>query len=451
MSLFSKIFKVPELRRRILYTLAMLGVYRMFIFVTIPGVDRSAMINYLEAQSSSGNGGLLNLFNFFTGGALAQLSVVSLGIMPYITSSIIMQLLVVVIPSLEQMKKEGQKGAQKINQYTRYGTVVITIVQSILLTSSVKSINHNGTSVVNAEWASALGGYGFVLLAIVTLSAGTALLMWIGERVTEKGVGNGISLIIFAGIVARLPNAIFDTISGIKEGLYQPMEMLMFVIMMIAVIAAIVFVERGQRRIPIQYPKRRVDGKEFGGQATHLPLKVNTAGVIPPIFASSLLMFPATAAGLIEADWMTSIQSALAPGTWLYQTVFVGLIIFFAFFQTAMTFNAVEVADNLKKFGGFVPGIRPGKATAEYIDHVLTRVTSGGAVYLALVCVMPVIFQQLSSNQIPFYFGGTGLLIVVGVALDTYQQVEGYLISQEYEGFSGAADTYKIQSRSLSE
>ncbi len=430
------IFKIPELRKRIFYTLALLAVYRIGIFVTTPGVDRTAMKNYLQAQSAQG-GGLLNLFNFFSGGALEQLSVFALGIMPYITSSIIMQLLVVVIPALERMQKEGDQGRRKITQYTRYGTMGISIVQAIMLSSYLKGINDNGRSVVNPEWASAWGGIGFVLMTIITLTAGTAFIMWLGERITEKGVGNGISLIIFAGIVARLPEAVYQTAMGLKEGTYQPMEMLILIVLMVSVIGAIVFVERGQRRIPIQYAKRIVGNKQYGGQATHLPLKVNTSGVIPPIFASSILMFPATAASLIETDWMQSVQAALMPGTWLYQVVFVGLIVFFAFFYTAMTFNPVDVADNLRKFGGFVPGIRPGKATAEYIDGVLTRITAGGAVYLAAICVLPALIQQATSNQVPFYFGGTGLLIVVGVALDTAQQIEGHLITRQYDGFAG--------------
>jgi preprotein translocase subunit SecY len=433
---FANIFRIPELRKRILYTLALLAVYRVGIFVTTPGVDRALMKDYLKT-GSSGGGGLLNMFNFFSGGALEQLSVFALGIMPYITSSIIMQLMTVVVPALERMQKEGEQGRRKINQYTRYGTVGISIVQAIMLSSWLKGINHNGQSVVNSDWAAAWGGVGFVLITIITLTSGTAFIMWLGERITERGIGNGISLIIFAGIVARLPEAVYQTILGVKEGTYQPIEMVVLVLVMVGVIAAIVFVERGQRRIPVQYAKRVVGNKQYGGQATHLPLKVNTAGVIPPIFASSILMFPATAASLVEADWMQGVQQALMPGTWLYNTVFVVLIIFFAFFYTAMVFNPVDVADNLKKFGGFVPGIRPGRQTADYIDRVLSRITFAGAVYLAAVCVMPTVIQSFVSNQVPFYFGGTGLLIVVGVALDTAQQIEGHLITRHYDGFAG--------------
>jgi len=435
-SAVANIFRIPELRKRIFFTLALLAVYRIGIFVTTPGVDRGLMKDYLDASAATG-GGFLNLFNFFSGGALEQLSVFALGIMPYVTSSIIMQLMVVIIPALERMQKEGDQGRRKINQYTRYGTVVISIVQAVMLSSYLKGINHNGQSVVNTEWGAAWGGAGFVLITIISLTAGTAFIMWLGERITERGIGNGISLIIFAGIVARLPEATYQTILGLKEGTYQPMEMLTLVLLMIVVIGAIVFVERGQRRIPVQYAKRIVGNKQYGGQATHLPLKVNTSGVIPPIFASSILMFPATAASLVEASWMQTVQIALQPDTWIYQTLFVSLIVFFAFFYTAMTFNPVDVADNLKKFGGFVPGIRPGKATAEYIDHVLTRVTAAGSLYLAAICVLPTLIQQGVSNQVPFYFGGTGLLIVVGVALDTAQQIEGHLITRQYDGFAG--------------
>ncbi len=432
-SSIANIFKIPELRKRIFFTLALLAVYRIGIFVSAPGVDREALKQNMQA----GQGGLLNLLNFFTGGAMEQASVFALGIMPYITSSIIMQLLVVVIPALERLQKEGDAGRRKVNQYTRYGTMGISAVQAIMLTGWLKSLSNSGDPVVNTEWAAAWGGSAIYLLNIVTLTAGTAFIMWLGERITEKGIGNGISLIIFAGIVAGLPSAVYQTFTGLREGTYQLMELVVLIIIMAATVAAIVFIERGQRRIPVQYAKRIVGNKQYGGQATHLPLKVNTSGVIPPIFASSILMFPATASSLIDAEWMTTVQNALMPGTWLYQVVFIGMIIFFAFFYTAMTFNPVDVADNLKKFGGFVPGIRPGKATAEYIDHVLTRVTAGGAVYLAVVCVLPSLIQQGMSNQVPFYFGGTGLLIVVGVALDTAQQIEGHLITRQYDGFAG--------------
>jgi preprotein translocase subunit SecY len=428
-------FRIPELRKRIVYTLALLAAYRVGIFVSTPGVDRGIMRDYLQTQT--GGGGFLGLFNFFSGGALEQLSVFALGIMPYVTSSIIMQLMTVVIPSLERLNKEGEQGRRKINQYTRYGTIVVSIVQGVMLSSWLKGINSNGQSVVNAEWAAALGGYGFTMMTILTLTTGTAFIMWLGERIQEKGIGNGTSMIIFAGIVAGLPSAVYRTALGVREGTYQPIEMVVLAVIIVGVIAAIVFVERGQRRIPVQYAKRIVGNKQYGGQATHLPLKVNTSGVIPPIFASSLLMFPATLASFINAEWMAPVQQALNPGTWGYNSLYVLLIVFFAFFYTSMVFNPVDVADNLKKFGGFVPGVRPGRETAEYIDHVLSRVTFAGSLYLAAVCVMPQIIQSAVANQVPFYFGGTGLLIVVGVALDTAQQIEGHLITRHYDGFAG--------------
>ncbi|MBI1947817.1 MAG: preprotein translocase subunit SecY [Deltaproteobacteria bacterium] len=428
-------FRIPELRKRIIYTLALLAVYRVGIFVSTPGVDRGIMSDYLKTQS--GGGGFLGLFNFFSGGALEQLSVFALGIMPYVTSSIIMQLMTVVVPSLERLQKEGEQGRRKINQYTRYGTVVVSVVQGVMLANWLKGINQNGQSVVSADWASAWNGYAFVAMTIITLTTGTAFIMWLGERIQEKGIGNGTSMIIFAGIVAGLPSAVYQTVLGVREGTYQPMEMVVLVGVIVAVIGAIVFMERGQRRIPVQYAKRIVGNKQYGGQATHLPLKVNTSGVIPPIFASSLLMFPATLASFVEAEWMQPVQQALQPGTWQYMTLYVLMMIFFAFFYTSMVFNPVDVADNLKKFGGFVPGVRPGRETAEYIDSVLTRITFAGALYLAAVCILPTLIQMTVSNQVPFYFGGTGLLIVVGVALDTAQQIEGHLITRHYDGFAG--------------
>jgi preprotein translocase subunit SecY len=428
-------FRIPELRKRIVYTLALLAVYRIGIFVSTPGVDRGVMQEYL--QNSGKQSGFLHLFNFFSGGALQQLSVFALGIMPYVTSSIIMQLMTVVVPSLERLQKEGEQGRRKINQFTRYGCIIVSIVQGVMLSSWLKGINQNGQSVVNGEWAASFGGLGFTVMTIVTLTTGTAFIMWLGERIQEKGIGNGTSMIIFAGIVAGLPRAIYDTLFGIKEKTYSPLEMAVLAVVVVGVIAAIVFIERGQRRIPVQYAKRIVGNKQYGGQSTHLPLKVNTSGVIPPIFASSLLMFPATLASFINADWMQPVQQALQPGTWAYNSLYILLIVFFAFFYTAMVFNPVDVADNLKKFGGFVPGVRPGRETAEYIDRVLTRVTFAGALYLSAICVLPSVIQSLVSNQVPFYFGGTGLLIVVGVALDTAQQIEGHLITRHYDGFAG--------------
>lgn len=443
-SKITKLFRIPELRKRLMYTLALLAVYRVGIFVTSPGIDRSALKELLNA--SSGGGGFLNLFNFFSGGALENASVFALGVMPYITSSIIISVLAVVVPAIQRMQKEGEQGRKKINQYTRYGTMIIASVHGVMIANYLKSQSFDGHGVVNPDWAVAWGGFGFILITVITLTAGTAFIMWLGEKITERGIGNGISLIIFAGIVARLPNAIYATALGVKNGTYQPVEILVLGLVMLGVLAGIVFIEKAQRRIPVQYAKRVVGNKQYGGQATHLPLKINVAGVIPPIFASTILLFPATLASLVHAEWIQSVQTALQPGSWLYQTLFVLMIVGFAYFYTSVQFNPVDVADNLRKFGGFIPGVRPGKSTADYIDYVLNRITFGGALYLSAVCVLPVVIQAMVSNQIPFYFGGTGILIVVSVSLDTVQQIEGHFIAKEYEGFSGKS-SIKIRAR----
>jgi preprotein translocase subunit SecY len=423
-SAFTNIFRIPELRKRLLFTLGMLAVYRLGIYVTTPGVDRSAMRRVVE------QGNLLGLLNFFSGGAFEQLSIFALGIMPYISASIILQLMTVVVPALEKLQKEGDLGRRKITQYTRYGTIVLATLQGYGISTYLESLRDpTGLSVV------ADPGWGFRLITMISLAAGTAFIMWMGEQITERGVGNGISLVIFAGIVARIPAAIYTTFLAFRSpgAALSELGLLALTAIMVVVIALIVFVERGQRRIPIQYAKRVVGRKLYGGQSTHLPLKVNTAGVIPPIFASSLLLIPATLAGWFP--FLASVNDAIAPGTWIYDVTYVVLIIFFAYFYTAVTFNPVDVADNLKKYGGYVPGIRPGKKTAEYIDFVLSRITFGGAIYLAAVCVLPTIITNKFNVQ--FYFGGTSLLIVVGVALDTVQQIEGHLITRHYEGFTG--------------
>jgi preprotein translocase subunit SecY len=420
----TNIFRIPELRKRLLFSLGMLAVYRLGIFVTTPGVDRIAMRRVVS------QGSLLGLLNFFSGGALEQLSIFALGIMPYVSASIILQLLTVVVPALEKLQKEGELGRRKITQYTRYGTVVLSAIQGYGISSYLETLRDStGLSVV------AEPGLGFRLMTVVSLAAGTAFIMWMGEQITERGIGNGISLVIFAGIVARVPAATYQTFMAYRAPGSQVTELglLILGIVMTVVIGVIVFVERGQRRIPIQYAKRVVGRKAYGGQSTHLPLKVNTSGVIPPIFASSLLLFPATLAGWFP--FLGALQTALSPGTWIYNVIYVGLIIFFAYFYTAVTFNPVDVADNLKKNGGYIPGIRPGKSTATYIDHVLSRITFGGAMYLSAICVLPTIIT--SEFGVTFYFGGTSLLIVVGVALDTVQQIEGHLITRHYEGFTG--------------
>lgn len=423
--------KVPELRKRLLYTLGMLAVFRIGIFVTVPGVDREIMANYVRY----GQTGLLGLFDMFSGGAISQMSVFALGVMPYISASIIFQLLGVVIPSLERLKKEGQAGQNKINQYTRYATVGLACIQGISIALWLESLNAQA----GTENVLRVSGFMFRFTTVLSLATGTLFLMWLGEQITDRGIGNGISLIIFSGIVAGLPDAIVQTVSlsTFGGGRLEPLTLVLILLMVLVTIGIIVFFERGQRRIPVQYAKKVVGRKLYGGQTTFLPLKVNTAGVIPPIFASSILMFPATIANLFPgATWVIWMQNALVPGNVMYNIIYVGLIIFFCFFYTAVTFNPVDVADNLKKGGGFVPGIRAGKATADYIDRVLSRITFGGAVYVSVVCVLPTLLQQ--NFGVPFYFGGTSLLIVVGVALDTAGQVESHLISRSYEGFAGA-------------
>ncbi len=367
----------------------------------------------------------MGFFDMFSGGALSRATIFALGIMPYISASIILQLLTVVIPALGRLAKEGEAGRKKITQYTRYGTVVISIIQSIGIAVGIESMSQ-GAFVQNPGWS-------FRLLSMITMTSGTAFLMWLGEQITERGIGNGISLIIFAGIVAGFPRAVISSISLIRAGELHLLLMLLVIVMMIAVIAIIVYVERGQRKIPVQYAKRVVGKKVYGGQSTHLPLKVNTAGVIPPIFASSIIMFPATIAGFIAIPWVQSLARQLSPGTVFYTMLYVGMIFFFCYFYTSITFNPVDIADNLKKYGGFVPGVRPGQKTADFIYHVLARITFGGAVYLAAVCIFPDILRGYFN--VPFYFGGTSILIVVGVALDTVSQMESHLVTRSYEGF----------------
>jgi len=427
---YEGIGKVPELRKRIMFTVLMLAVYRIGVFISIPGVNREVMEAYVQSASS----GFLGLFNMFSGGAMEMLSVFALGIMPYISSSIIIQLLTVVIPHLESLKKEGEQGRKKINQYTRYGTVLLCLIQGLGIAFWVKSLNTD-----QAQGVLLLDGPLFITLAVVSLTAGSVFLMWLGEQITERGIGNGISLLIFAGIVAALPDAVVQTfsLSTFGGGDLPPLTLLIVLAVVFGVIGAIVFFERGQRRIPVQYAKKVVGRRMYGGQSTFLPLKVNTAGVIPPIFASSILMFPNTIGNMWpDLEFVLWMNNNLVPGEMFYNVVYVALIIFFCYFYTAVTFNPVDVADNMKKYGGFIPGIRAGKKTAEYIDKVLTRITFAGGVYMSAVCVLPTFLQ--SELGVPFFFGGTGLLIVVGVALDTVQQIESHLITRNYEGLAGA-------------
>ena len=423
---FQNITKIPELKKRILFTLFMLAVYRVGCHIPTPGIDGTA----LAAFFSNKQGSLFGLFDMFSGGALSNMSVMALGIMPYISASIILQLLTVVIPHLEKLKKEGEQGRKKITQYTRYGTVILSIVQGFGIAVGLENMSSPGGAMIVP-----VGGWGFRLLTVITLTAGTAFLMWLGEQVTERGIGNGISLIIFAGIVARLPLAVGNTFRLMGTGEVTPFFMVLIVALMIVVVGVIVFVERGQRRIPVKYAKRVVGRRMYGGQDTHLPLKVNTAGVIPPIFASSIIMFPATIANFLPVKEIPSLQfivNFLNPGHIVYNLIYVMFIFFFCYFYTAVQFNPVDVADNMKRYGGFIPGIRPGKNTAEYIDRVLTRLTLSGAIYVSAVCVLPqIMIYQLN---VPFYFGGTALLIVVGVAMDTTNQIESHMLTRHYDG-----------------
>ena len=421
---FQNITRIPELKRRILMTLALLAVYRVGAHIPTPGINAEALAAFFRAAQ----GTLLGLFDMFSGGALSQLSVFALGIMPYISSSIILQLLTVVIPHLEKLSKEGEAGRKKITQYTRYGTVILSIIQGFGIAFGVEGMTAPGGEMVVLQ-----PGWGFRLITVITLTAGTAFIMWLGEQITEHGIGNGISLIIFAGIVAGMPNGLISTMRLLQAGEMSLFISLLLLVMMVVVVAFIIYMERGQRRIPVQYAKRVVGRRVYGGQNTHIPLKINTSGVIPPIFASSIIMFPATVANFINVPWVQTVAGYLSPGHWLYSVMYVGFIIFFCFFYTAIVFNPVDVADNMKKYGGFIPGIRPGRSTAEYIDKVLSRITLGGAIYVSAVCVLPTFLIQ--KFNVPFYFGGTALLIVIGVAMDTLGQIEAHMLSRHYEGF----------------
>jgi len=421
---FQNVSRIPELRRRVLFTLGMLAVYRLGVHVPTPGIDRQAMAAFFEQQK----GNLLGFLNLFSGGALEQFSVFSLGIMPYISASIILQLLTVVFPYLERLSKEGEVGRRKITQYTRYGTIVLSIIQGLMI-----SIGLEGTRGPGGFGLVLDPGWHFRIMTVITLTSGTAFIMWLGEQITERGIGNGISLIIFAGIVAGLPKAVSTTFQFVREGEMGALVALLVLVLAVVLVGAIIFVERGQRRIPVQYAKRVVGRKMYGGMSSHLPLKVNTANVIPPIFASSLLIFPATAAQFANYPFVQTVAGYLAPGQWLHDVAFAVLIIFFAFFYTAIVFNPTDVAENMKKAGGYIPGIRPGQKTAEYIERVLSRITLSGAVYLCIVCLLPTML--IAQFNVPFYLGGTALLIVVGVALDTVAQIETHLITRSYEGF----------------
>ncbi len=422
-NVFTSIARTPDLRNRILFTLGLLAVYRLGVFVPSPGVDREALGEFFAGNQ----GTLFGLYDMFSGGALEQFSVFTLGIMPYISASILMQMMVVVVPQLERINKEGQTGRNKVIQYTRYLAIAISIVQAFASAFTFERMKTSAGAdiVIHAGWS-------FRLMTAMTMTAGACFVMWLGEQISDRGIGNGSSILITANIIARLPSAIMNTIQKVRIGDMNLLGLVLLLTGMVLVVAFIVFVERAQRRVPIQYAKRVVGRRIYGGQATHLPLKLNTSGVIPPIFASSVLMFPGTIASFYNAPALVSLAGAFAPGRWLYVVVYVILIIFFAYFYTAITFNPVDVADNLRRQGGYVPGIRPGRQTADFIDYLLTRLTSVGAVYLAAVCILPTLLIQ--EYGVPFYFGGTSLIIVVGVTLDTVSQIEAHLLTRHYDG-----------------
>jgi len=445
---FRNIFAIPDLRKRVIFTFLLLAVYRLGAFIPTPGVDPKAIAEFTAAAA----GTVLGFLNLFSGGALGRMTVFALGIMPYISASIILQLLTVVWPYLEKLSKEGELGRRKITQYTRYGTVLLSVIQSLGISFFLERTTAPGGAPLVPH-----PGWGFRLMTVLTLTTGTAFVMWLGEQITERGVGNGISLIIFAGIVVGLPRAILNTVTDIKTGAMSIFTVVILIVFMVIVVAAIVYMERAQRRIPIQYAKRVVGRRVYGGQSTYLPLRLNTGGVIPVIFAASIMSFPQTLGQMIQHPWLKRITEALAWGEPLYNLVYFLSIIFFCYFYTSIIFNPEDTAENMQKFGGFIPGIRPGKRTAEFIDKILTRITLVGAIYLALVAILPeILIAGFKVATIPFigpsldavlprwfteglgvkfYFGGTSLLIVVGVAMDTVQQIESQLVMRHYDGF----------------
>ena len=421
---FQNVFKIPELKRRLLVTFGLLAAYRIGAHVPTPGIDGHALSLFFDQVQ----GTLLGMVDLFSGGNLRRLTIFALGIMPYISASIILQLLTVVIPALERLAKEGEAGRKKITQYTRYGTIVLSAVQAMGISVGLEGMRGpDGVAIVPFP------GWGFRLLTMLTLTTGTALIMWLGEQISEKGIGNGISLIIFAGIVVRLPSAVVASYTLMSTGELKLFVFVGLVGLMILVTAAVVVMQEGQRKIPVQYAKRVVGRRVYGGQSTHIPLRINTAGVIPVIFTSSIILFPATLTRFIPHPWMQAVSNALSPGQFTYTILYMAFIIFFTYFYTAIVFNPIDLSDNMKKYGGFIPGVRPGKKTAEYIDRTLTRITLPGAIFLALISVLPDLLIQWFN--VPFYFGGTSLLIVVGVALDTVRQMESHLLMRHYEGF----------------
>jgi preprotein translocase subunit SecY len=417
---------MQDLRNRILLTLALLAVYRLGIFIPSPGVDRIALADFFEDSQ----GTLLSLYNLFSGGALERFSVFVLGIMPYISASIIMQIGQIMFPFIERLKAQGQAGTKKINQYTRYLTIAIAIVQSFSISIGLEQMTTMSNQLVVLE-----PGWSFRLMTVITMTAGSCFVMWLGEQITERGIGQGASLIITAGIIAGIPSGARNLFQSMNLGQINLLEITLLLGFMMMVIGFIVFIERGQYRVPIQYPKKIVGSQVYGGQSTHLPLKVNVSGVLPPIFASSLMFFPATIGQLFPNDFFSAIASAFAPGTYTYMVTYVVLIVVFTFFYTAISFNPQDVADNLRRQGGYIPGVRPGKQTQEELDRILLRLTAGGALYLSAVCILPEVLAN--TYNVPFYFGGTGLLIIVGVCMQTVAQIEGFMLTQRYDGLSG--------------
>ncbi|MCX5679202.1 MAG: preprotein translocase subunit SecY [Candidatus Omnitrophica bacterium] len=434
---FANTLKIPDLRKKILVTLGLIAVYRIGTYIPTPGIDGAKLAQFFARLAQTSGGALFGIMNMFSGGAISRLTIFALGIMPYISSSIILQLLTAVVPALEKLSKEGEAGHKKIVQYTRYGTIALAIIQSYFIALWLESpARFQGLQIVQFP------GWSFRILTVITLTSGTAFIMWLGEQIQEYGIGNGMSLIITAGIVSRIPTALYQVWAlfspfAPEKAQLDPLTLILMVVMLVAVIIAVIAVTQGQRKIPVQYAKRVVGRKIYGGQSTFIPLRVNQAGVIPIIFAQSIILFPATIAGFIPNQGFQRMAMSLTKGEWLYNSVYALLILFFAYFYTAITFNPIDISNNMKKYGGFVPGIRPGKQTAEFLDFIMTRITLPGAAFLALIAVFPSIISNWL--KIPYlvasFFGGTGLLIIVGVMLDTMKQIESHLLMRHYEGF----------------
>jgi len=426
---FINIIRTPLLRKRIIYTIFFLSIYRLGIFITVPGINRSVLKNFIESENIFS--GVLGIFNLFSGGALENASIFALGIMPYITSSIIFSLLITVIPQMEQLYTDnGDKN--KLNQFIRYGAVCIAVMQSIIISKYLLSVSFKETFIVYNH----LHGLNFTLITILTLTAGSCFLMWMGDKITKNGIGNGISLLIVAGIITRLPSAIYNIFIGINNNTYSFSEVLVILIFIILIFSGIIFIESGQRRIPMHYSSKMIKGKMYGGKKTYLPIKVNFAGVIPPIFASTLLAFPVTITSFVDVEYFVNFKNIFLPNSWFYQLLFSIMIIFFSYFYTYTQLNPNKFAMNLQKAGGFIPGIRPGYNTTKYIYFVSNRIILWGAMYLIFICMLPILVQNISTNRIPFYFGGTGLLIVVNVSLDTINQMNTFLISNKYTKYN---------------